>query len=94
MRILQQAGGTHRQWILHRLKKRQQVLQQRNRKRSREKAACNLLVVIAVNSELEKVVIAQEAIEDLGGQHQRRRHGNADAGKLPLDAAAMQQDAG
>ena len=55
------------------------------------KRRVDLGIVVAVNGEIEQVVVAEEAVEDLGGQHQRRRHRDANAGKAAGDSPLMQQ---
>src|ERR1019366_7795740 len=69
----------------------QKVIDHGDRQWRRQKALHNLLVVGAVNGEFQQVVFAQEIVEQVGGQHQRRRHGNANAGKPAGHAALVQQ---
>ncbi len=44
-----------------------------------------------MQGDIEQVVFVQEAVEDLGGQHQRRRHADANAGIAASDSPLMQQ---
>src|ERR1017187_6105861 len=90
LRILQQAGRTDRQRIAHLLQEVQELVDHGDRQGRRQKAPHDLLVVGAVNRKFQQVVFAQEIVEQVGGQHQRRRHGNANAGK-PTDHAALVQ---
>src|ERR1035438_1538806 len=56
-----------------------------------QEAPHDLFVVGAVNREVQQVVFAQEVVEQVRGQHQRRRHGNANAGEPVRHAALVQQ---
>ena len=60
-------------------------------KRRLQEAAYDLVVVGTVQGEIEQVVVAEKAVEDFRGQHQRRRHSDANTGEAAADSPLMQQ---
>ena len=73
---------------MHGLEKRQQVVEQRDWKRRRQKTTLDLGVIITMNCELQQIVIVEETVEHFCGQHQRGRNADAYAGKAAGDAAS------
>src|SRR5207237_3282290 len=89
--VLQQAGRTHRQGVTHFRQKCPEVFARRQRERCSQEAPFNLGVISAVNGEIEKVVLAEELVERIGRQHNRRRHCNLDASEATGHPVAVQQ---
>ena len=54
---------------------------QRGGKRCRQELLLDFGVILALQGKIQQVVLANELIEDIGGQHDRRGHGDADAGE-------------
>ena len=50
-----------------------------------------LFVVGPVNGEVEQIIFAEEAVEDVGGKHQRWRHSHPHAWKLAFHSPPVQQ---
>src|ERR1035437_6017793 len=91
LRILQQAGGPDCQRTAHLLQEVQELIDHGDGQWCCQKTPYDLLVVGAVNRQFQQVIFAQEVVEQVGGQHQRRRQGNANARKSARHAALVQQ---
>src|SRR5208337_3553090 len=76
---------------MHLLKECQQLVDEGNGQRRFQETPHDLGIVGTVNRQVEQVVLAEEAVEDFGGQHQRRRHADANAGIAASNAALVQQ---
>src|SRR5208337_1517282 len=91
LRVLQQAGGAHGQRIMHLLKERQQLVDEGDGQRRFEETSHDLGIIGTVNRQIKYVVLAEEAVEDFGGQHQRCRHADTNAVIAASNAALVQQ---
>ena len=79
LRVFEQAGRADRHRIMNLRKIGPQILGQHFRKRSEKEAAFDFSVIGAMDGEIVQVVLGEELVEDVGGEHERRRDGDTNA---------------
>ena len=91
LRIFKQAGGTHRQWIMHLHEKLKQLVAHGRRKSAFQKSPHDCVVVGTIEREVGEVVLGQKAIEDVGGQNDSGRNAYLHLGKQSGEAMLAQK---
>jgi len=81
LRVFQQAGRAHGERVMNFLQQFPQIFPKAGRQRRRQKPLLDLGFIGAVEGEIQKLVLLQELVEQVGGQHERRRHGDSDPGE-------------
>ena len=91
LRVFEQAGRAHGERVRDLREEHLQALLQLRGERSGQELLQNLGIVLALQGEIEQVVLRHELIERIRSQNQSGRHRDADSVKAPADAVFAQE---